>query len=70
MCVCVCACIVMCMRACVCDCVCSDLYVMLFCVFQIAGCPHPSVLSQVNISNATCMNVFIDHVSELSTSTL
>ena len=40
------------------------------CVFQVAGCPHPSVLSQVNISNATCMNVFIDHVSELSTSTV
>ena len=48
------------------------MIVLMLCVisiflFQIGGCPYPSVLSQLNISNATCMNVIIDHVSERST---
>ena len=32
-------------------------------LFQISGCAHPTVLSQLNISNSTCGNVIIDHVS-------
>ena len=40
----------------------SNLMLCYF-LFQIPGCAHPNVLSQLNISNTTCENVIIDHVS-------